>query len=152
MTDQQQSTPEPTTEPEPPTQEPDQQAEPHANAEAAKWRRALRAAEAERDGYKEQVDGYQREQVEAMAADLFTSARDLWTVTSVDKMRGEDGQIDRDLAASVMRDVLKDRPHWTNTQAERDASRAALRAMQGARPGEIEEPSFGSALRKALGS
>lgn len=64
------------------------------NAEAAKWRRKLREAEAERDQLAEQVQALQRQQVEYLAAGKLHDTADLWSKHSLDDLLGEDGTVD----------------------------------------------------------
>ena len=85
-----------TTDPEggtPPAPDGDQQQQPdpdgqqqqeNPNAEAARYRTQLRAAEAERDTLAERLTGYQRRAAEAAIADILDEPGDLFDIGGVD--------------------------------------------------------------------
>ena len=61
------------------------------NREAAKYRTERNEARAERDALRERIDAMQRSEVERQALERFTDPGDVWAVTSLDHLRGEDG-------------------------------------------------------------
>lgn len=79
--------------------------EDHApNTEAARYRRQLREAQAERDGLAERLAGYQRSECEAAVADLLDVPTDLWDVgqADVNAFYGDDGTLnDAELRAAA---------------------------------------------------
>jgi hypothetical protein len=114
-----------------------------ANAEAAKWRRALRAEQAESAALRERLDAAHRAQIETAAADVFHDPTDLWSATTLDDMRGDDGLIDPEKAEQAMQTVLEQKPHW---------GKLILPTVhQGAREShEPPAPSFGDQLQRAV--
>lgn len=66
------------------------------NQEAAKWRRQLREAEAERDGLRTRVEAMQRSEVERLAAGRLSKPESLWKAEGVTlaDLLGEDGNVD----------------------------------------------------------
>ena len=65
--------------------DPDGQQQPdNPNAEAARYRTQLRAAEAERDTLAERLTGYQRRAAEAAIADILDEPGDLFDIGGVD--------------------------------------------------------------------
>ncbi|WP_055474915.1 hypothetical protein [Gordonia sp. HS-NH1] len=61
-----------------------QQQDGNPNAEAARYRTQLRAAEAERDALAERLTGYQRRAAEAAIADILDEPGDLFDIGGVD--------------------------------------------------------------------
>jgi hypothetical protein len=123
---------------------------PDGNAEAAKWRRQLRDTEAERDALRERLDATHRAQIEATAADAFHDPTDLWSATSLDQMRGEDGLIDPEKAEQAMNGVLESKPHWRKPEPAPE-SNGFPEVHQGARSSaEPPAPSFGAQLQKTV--
>lgn len=112
-------------------------------SEAAKRRRALRETEAERDGLREQLDTVHRQEVQRLAADRLENPADLFMVTDLDQMRGEDGLISPELAEQAIEATLRDRPHW------RKPTMPDLHA--GARQTVEPRPTFADLFKKSLG-
>jgi hypothetical protein len=113
---------------------------------------ALRAAEGERDALAARLDATHRAQIEAAAADRLHDPADLWAVTSVDEMRGDDGLIDREKAEAAMNAVLEQKPHWRRAPAEPGPEPEPFPAVhQGPRSSpEPPAPSFGAQLKDSL--
>lgn len=112
-------------------------------AEAASRRRQLRDVEAERDQLRERVDAADRAEVERRAeAARFHVPADVWSVTSLEDLRGGDGRIDAEKVGQVLVNVRSERPHWIRHEGPSP--------HQGARPPVRERgPSFGDALKGA---
>jgi hypothetical protein len=120
-------------------QEPDVAA---LRSEAAGYRRRLRAAEAERDKLREQLDARDRADVERMAGETMASADDLWTAGGVtlEALRDpESGELSPQLVEEAVAGVLEQRPHWRKV--------APATFDGGARRTPEPEPSFGAALK-----
>lgn len=89
----------------------------HGNREAAKYRRKLRDAEAERDRLAGVVESYQRAQVEAIATGpgplALNDGADLWAAgVTLGDLLAEDGTVDADAVAAAVERVTDERPHW----------------------------------------
>jgi len=126
--------------------EPEPQNEPHGNSEAAKWRRQLRETETERDALRGRLDQRDRQDIERLATQQLVNPSDLWMVSSIDKMRAEDGTIDMARAEAELQRVVTERPHW--------AARPPVDLHQGVRENvetQPPPPSFGEALLDAKG-
>lgn len=123
--------------------EPDTEAEESPNREAARWRRQLRETELDRDRLAGVVETYQRQQVEAMAADHLQAPGDLWAAgVALGDMLTEDGQVDADAVVSVAKAVVADRPHWAKPPPRFPAATG-----QGNREPVEPAPSWHDALR-----
>ncbi|MEJ7785571.1 MAG: hypothetical protein WKF96_12270 [Solirubrobacteraceae bacterium] len=134
--------PNPVPEPEP------EQTERTGNAEAAKYRRQLRGVEAERDQLRTRLDDRDRHDVEKLAANRFTDVRDVWSLTSLDDMRSEDGLISLEKAQAEFSRIEQDRPHWVKQPEEKPEPAPRLNLHQGARTSVQDAgPSFGQALK-----
>lgn len=115
----------------------------NANREAAKYRRQLRDAEAERDRLAETVTRYQRAEAEQYAeaagmvrgADLFDLGADLAS------MLAEDGTVDAEKVAATAAALLADRPHWRRPPTDFDLGPRSRPPAPG--------PSWGDVLRRA---
>ena len=82
-------------------------------AEAARHRRAARAAEAERDQLAARLTGFERAEVERAAVGKLHRPADLWAAgVELDELRGDDGQLDPDKISEAVAGVLAERPHW----------------------------------------
>lgn len=141
--------PTPPPEPEPEPLEPDEpQTDQALRREAAKWRRELRAAEAERDQLHEQVQRLERQHVEHLAADKLAAPDDVWRyVDSLDDLRSEDGSLDQEHVEQHLDALLEQRPHLAKRQEPAGPRHPDLH--QGARH-TAEEPSFGKFLKDSL--
>lgn len=113
--------------------------------EAANRRRALRAAEAERDGLLERLDERDREDVQRLVAERLADPGDLWLSTSLDVMRDDKGRIDVSRAEAEVDRVLAEKPHWAKVERQPLPSQP-----QGAREPDPPAPSFGQSVKKAL--
>lgn len=101
--------PHPAAEPEPPQPDPegtgDEQESP--NAEAAKWRKKLRKAEAERDQLAEQVEALQRQQIEALVTGAGVKPAALWAISSLDALVNDDGTVSAEAVTQAI-DTARD--------------------------------------------
>lgn len=90
------------------------QPEPGANAEAAKYRRRLRKAEAERDQLAKQVRALRRSEVERQVADRLDDPSDLWRADGVDlaELLDQDGAIEQAKVDEVAATVTAEHPAW----------------------------------------
>ena len=101
MTDEQ--TPETETQTEP-TQETDEQTETKPGREAAKYRRALRETEAERDALREQLTTLRRQAVEDASG--LSKPAGLWAAgVDADVLFTEAGTLDRDALRTAVTDA-----------------------------------------------
>lgn len=117
------------------------------NAEAAKYRHRLRAAEAERDALAARLDARDRADIDKLAADRLADVSDLWTATSLDAMRSEDGMIDMEKAAAEIEALLAAKPHYAKPVAD-----PPVDLHQGQRmTAEPPRPSIGAAIKQSLG-
>ena len=84
----------------------------YLSREQTNYRRRMKAAEAERDKLREQLDRLQRGQVEAIAGEAGLQVPgDIWTFhPELAAMRGEDGMIDADTVRALVDDIVKARP------------------------------------------
>ena len=87
--------------------------------EAARYRRQLRAAEAERDALRSQVEGYHRAEVERLAgARGLIDPLDVWASgVSLDQMLTDAGAVDTARVEKVVADIAQSRPHWVRSAA-----------------------------------
>jgi hypothetical protein len=114
------------------------------NAEAAKWRRQLRATEVERDELKQRWDTRNRADVEKLAAEMFADPSDVWAVTSLEQMQNDEGLIDPDKAGAELQRVLAEKAHWA-----KPAPVPYPDVHQGVRSSAEEPPSFGQILKRS---
>lgn len=82
------------------------------NREAAKYRRQLRDAQAERDSLQTTVDAHNRSSVERLASAHLAQPSDLFDLGSVDlsDLMDEDGQPDAEAVKEAAESILADRP------------------------------------------
>lgn len=121
----------------------DQERADNPNREAAKYRRQLREAEAERDQLRETVTGYRRAEVEKHAeaagmvrgADLFDLGADLG------ELLAEDGTVDPEKVTAAATAVLADRPHWRRPPTDFDLGARPLSPAGG--------PTWAEVIRRA---
>lgn len=86
--------------------------------EAARYRRRLRATEAERDQLSERVKVLQRAEVERRAAGRLATPGDLWlTDAELADMLDDDGVVDGEKVNATVDRILADRPNWQRTTA-----------------------------------
>jgi hypothetical protein len=126
-----------------PQNEPPEASGQNPNAEAARWRRALRAEEAKTASLAARLDEHDRREVERIAANRLQDPGDLWLATSLDEMRGEDGALDLERVGAELGRITKEKPHWTLPTPD-------LHQGAGKNP-EPPPPSFGQSIKKALG-
>lgn len=83
-----------------------------ANRDAARYRRRLREAEAERDDLREQVVGLQIAEASRIAADKLAVGGDLFEVggVQINDVLDDNGRVDADLVMQFADDVLAARP------------------------------------------
>lgn len=74
-----------------------------------RYREQLRAAEAERDTLRQNIENMQRREVERLAADHITKPGALWTAgTELADLLGDDGAVDPDKVAAATADARKE--------------------------------------------
>jgi hypothetical protein len=80
--------------------------------EAARYRTQLRDTEAERDSLREQLDRYQRGEVERVAASAGLAVpSDVWLHgADLSTLRGDSGEIDTETVTGLVADLIRDRP------------------------------------------
>jgi hypothetical protein len=122
----------------------------YLSREAASYRRRLRDAEAERDSLRTRLEGYERQEVERLAAGAGLQVpADVWSFgASLDTLRGEDDGIDAEAVTGLVGEIVKDRPGLqARPQGDLGIGRGA-----GATSTRTEEPKVGlSALLKPEG-
>lgn len=92
---------------------PQQEPEASGNQEAAKYRRRLREAEAERDKLVEQVQALRRSEVERQVADQLDDPSDLWRGGVVlDELLDRDGAIEQGKVTEAATAVTAEHPAW----------------------------------------
>ena len=142
----------PTTEPTPdPQDDPliDETSEPHEtegregnptnpNREAAKYRRKLREAEQVIERQAARIEAVDREQVEQRAGEFLVDPSDIWTVTSLEKVRDDDGNLDGAKLDGEIRQIIETKPHWVRPRSTPQHA--------GARETVPQTPSIGAAL------
>ena len=101
----------------------DTEAEPDAtsaaNREAAKYRRKLRTAEAERDQLRERVAVMQRGEVERLAASVLADPADLWHAASLVELLADDGTINTHAVMVAATKLAESKPHWKRPLRQR---------------------------------
>lgn len=103
---------------------------PNGNAEAAKYRRALRAAEKERDALAQRLGTMQTAEAERIAATHLADGSDLWShVPDLSALLDDDGNLDHDRVKGTALELLKAKPHWgrQHPKASKLGSGAAAR-------------------------
>lgn len=111
--------------------------------EAAGYRHRARDAEAQRDRLAARLERTDRVAVEALASRVLKEPSDLWLAgVSLDKLRGEDGELSDELVRAAIERVAQDRPHW----------RLAVPDFAGGAqpPGPPAQPTFGEKLKQAV--
>lgn len=82
------------------------------NAEAARYRRQLREAEATRDTLAGRVEAMQRAEVERLAADRLAVPGDLWRFgVDLSALLTDDGDLDAAAVDAAVDALAADRPH-----------------------------------------
>jgi len=137
----------------PPEGQPPESGTENPNREAAQRRRQLREAEAERDAafverdtLRERVDTYQRREIAQHVSDRLNNPDDLWLMSSLDAVRGEDGEPDLDRLDAEIKRVLADKPHW-----RKGFGALPVDMHQGPRRDvPMEGPSFGETMKRSF--
>ncbi|ROO88755.1 hypothetical protein EDD29_6434 [Actinocorallia herbida] len=83
-------------------------------SEAARYRRALREAETDRERLTGQVEALQRAEVARLAGERLADPADLWragTLTVAD-MLTDNGTVDAAKVSTAVEAVLAEHPHW----------------------------------------
>lgn len=103
------------------------------NSEAAKYRRRLREAEAERDALRDTVATMQRADAERIAASSLVTPGDLFAAgTDLADLLDDTGTLDADKVTSRCAELVAERPHWAAKKAPADnVAREALRPAVG---------------------
>jgi hypothetical protein len=99
--------------PQEPTEAPQEPTDGKANREAAKYRKALRETEAERDSLKERLKHSERFMVERLAdfADMHDHGDEFWRMFEIDSFRDEDGRLVPDKIDQALIRFRKERAH-----------------------------------------
>lgn len=114
--------------------------------EAARYRVALRAAEAERDTLAAQVEQARRAEVERVAAASLADPTDLWRGTTVADVLTDDGTVDPERVGQAVTEVLTAHPHWA-------AARPSGPSVEGGARSTAAKPvTFGDVIRAATRS
>lgn len=83
------------------------------NSEAARYRRRLREAEAERDSLRSQVESLRRAEVERQVADELEDPSDLWRGgAEVGELLDDQGGVDRGKVDEAVLAVVTQHPGW----------------------------------------
>ncbi len=100
--------------------------------EAAKYRRQLRDAEATRDTLAARVQKYQTAEAERVAAGpgRLLDPTDLWRVTELADVVGDDGELDPAKVNAVVDKLLEDKPHYAEPQTSLDLDLGPRGAVQ----------------------
>ncbi|MEO3757068.1 hypothetical protein ABGB19_02095 [Mycobacterium sp. B14F4] len=107
-----------TGQPEPPAESDTQATDtppepPAAESGERKLRKRAQTAEAERDRLREQVAGYQRREVEALAGSTLADPRDIWAGgVTLPECLTDDGDLDPERVTAAVAKVVDAHPHW----------------------------------------
>jgi hypothetical protein len=83
------------------------------NREAAKYRRRLRATEAERDALRDRLNVLQRSEVERLVADRLRDPSDIWRDgAQIADVLDDGGNVDATKVTALAGAVLKAHQHW----------------------------------------
>jgi hypothetical protein len=106
----------------------------NAGKEAARYRRQLRATEAERDQLRGRVGAFQRAEVERLAAGRLARPADLWDAgaTPADFVDAESGEINPERVGAHLDQLLAARPHWAARKVPSFDGGARVSAVAGA--------------------
>lgn len=145
--------PEPTDTAEPePAEQPEQPDDDGPGREAAKYRRQLRATEAERDGIASRLTSLQRAEAERLAGQQLASGQDLWLAgTELSTLLDGEGNISAELVAAAASKALEDRPHWQR-RAPAAAPASAVTASGRITDDEPVGKSWSDILSRNIGS
>lgn len=117
--------------------------------EAASHRRKARAAEAERDQLRARVEVLQRSEAQRLAGAALSDPSDMWRAEGVElaTMLDDDGAVDPEKVAAVVREVGRQHPNWLQRPTgDADAGKGSSPASPGA------DDAFGGALRGLAGA
>ena len=78
----------------------------NANKEAAKYRRRLREAEAERDTLQERLSNLQRQSAEQIAREIIAKPASMWKAVSLDDALNDDGTVSADKVRELARQAM----------------------------------------------
>lgn len=152
------TTPQPEPE-QPPTQQPEappgmkydasgKLIEEQPRSREAKYRIALREAEAQRDQLKERLDKRDRAEVEHLVSSRLIDPQDLWHVVSLaDLLDPDSGDISPQLIDECLERVIKEHPHWRFNPAA-PASAVSFGAEKPDLTGE-QQPTWQSVFQQA---
>jgi hypothetical protein len=137
---------EPASEPQAPELDPNRTYSAHdmreVREEAKRYRHRLRDTEQRVTALQERVDRHDRAAVERIAGERLNDASDVWLVHDVADFRGEDGALDETKVTSALDEIATTRQHWLKPQESWNG---------GVRRPVKQEPSFGQALKNAVG-
>ena len=106
--------------------------------EAARYRRTLREAEAERDSLRTAVQHYQRAEIERIAANHLAQPSDLFLVSDQAELLADDGTPDPEKIGLKCAEIVRERPSWAPRTPNYDG---------GARTSAAAGPSWSNVLR-----
>jgi hypothetical protein len=113
------------------------------SGEAAKYRRRLREAEAERDALAARLATAQRREVERLAGADLARGDDVWLGgAELAALLDDDGNVDPSKVAETTAVLLSERPHWASRETTADHD-------QGRRDEGQAAPTFAEFLRGA---
>jgi hypothetical protein len=94
-------------------QAPEQDGGDPVGAREQRYRQRAQAAEAERDGLAALVEGFQRAEVQRLAADVLADPGDLWLDgAQLSDLLDDSGRVDPGKFAGVVDRLLAAHPHW----------------------------------------
>lgn len=125
-----------------------------ARREAQGLRTRLRETEAERDALSGRLTAMQKQRAEQLVADRLFIAADLWLMTELPDLLGDDGEIDTAKVDAVVATIAAERPIWLRPPAGEVGTRPSvgLTPANGTPSAAPPAPSWGSVLRPAASS
>lgn len=111
--------------------------------EATAHRRERNEARAERDALRARLDRVDHDRVVALAGERLSEGADLLLTTSMDQLRGEDGELDEAKVSTAIDSALEAHPNWARPERTVDFG-------AGVRPPSNNGSSFGAGLKAAL--
>lgn len=111
-----------------------------SDREAATYRQRLRAAESERDGLAERLEGMQRAEAERVAGESLTDAEDLWlSGTQLVDLLDDDGNVNPETVAESAAALVEAKPHLARRrfQGSADGGPRPSSPAPPSRPGAI---------------
>lgn len=120
---------------------------PPASREAARYRKRLRAVEAERDQLAARLDHLQRGEAERLAAAVLADGGDLWRDGhNITELINDDGHLDPDKVAELASNLVAAHPHWSKRTAPKTVKTGGM-ASGATSPAQQITPSWSSVLR-----